>query len=136
MGLQSAYQTPNRTLTMRALGIVLVSSVLINSCLTQDSGEDETRPQDVFDTIAWAAIWVNAIGLYAGRQEAPWRRGPPGVGVPDDLPNIYIPNELTANEIVRAMKITGKNQMVIEENQLLDFLDFHFKESAEKSTPP
>ena len=72
----------------------------------------------MFDTIAWAAIWVNAIGLYAGRQEAPWRRGPPGVGVPDDLPKIYIPNELTANEIVRAMKITGKDQMVIEENQV------------------
>jgi len=88
----------------------------------------ETQPKDVLDTGAWLANWLMAIGLYAGRQERPWRRR----GEPlDGLPNIYIPNELTGNQIVRALKLTGKEQMVIEENELLDFLNFHVMQKDE-----
>jgi len=109
---------------MKIFGIVLVGSL----CgLTQGAspGSDETRPQDILDTMAWAANWVFEIGMYAGRQERPWRRR--DEGELDDLPKIYIPNELTGNEIVRALKKTGKEQAVIEENEFLDFLDFHVK---------
>jgi len=83
----------------------------------------ESEPQDVLDTGVWLANWFLAIAFYAGRQERPWYRDYRAPS--DDLPNIYIPNELTGNEIVRALKITGKEQMVVEENEYLDFLNFN-----------
>ena len=70
----------------------------------------------VLDTGVWLANWFLAIASYAGRQERPWYRNYRAPS--DDLPNIYIPNELTGNEIVRALKITGKEQMVVEENEV------------------
>merc|ERR1711962_138600 len=83
----------------------------------------DKEPQDAIDTGAWLANWLAAVGSYASRQELPWRRR--YEGPVEDLPNIYIPNELTGNEIVRALKLTGKKQMVVEENEYLDFLNFH-----------
>ena len=56
------------------------------------------------------------MGLYAGRQEMPWSR--PGCNTLPDLPKIYIPNTLTGDEIVRALKLTGKEQMVAEKNEV------------------
>jgi len=82
-----------------------------------------SNTSDVLDTGAWLANWLMAIGLYAGRQERPWSRD--SKEPLDDLPNIYIPNELTGNQIVRALKLTGKEQMVIEENEYLNFLNFN-----------
>ena len=70
----------------------------------------------VLDTAAWVLNWLASVGSYAGRQERPWRR--PRDEPLDDLPKIYIPNELTGNEIVRALKLTGKEQMVVEENEV------------------
>ena len=70
----------------------------------------------VIDTGAWLANWFIAIASYASRQERPWRRR--YEGPVEDLPNIYIPNELTGDEIVRALKLTGKKQMVVEENEV------------------
>ena len=94
--------------------------------------------------MAWASNWIMALGLYAGRQPrrgyAVWpgygydrvrpgygHYGPgtastyPGYGrfdLVDDLPKIFIPNELTGNEIVRAIKTTGKQQMLTENNMV------------------
>ena len=78
----------------------------------------------VLDTGAWLANWLMAIGLYAGRQERPWSRD--SKEPLDDLPNIYIPNELTGNQIARALKLTGKEQMVIEENEVMPKVFFRF----------
>jgi len=91
--------------------------------------EDSTTPQDVLDTAAWVLNWLASVGSYAGRQERPWRR--PRDEPLDDLPKIYIPNELTGNEIVRALKLTGKEQMVVEENEFLNFLNFHVMRSED-----
>jgi len=82
----------------------------------------DTQPQDVLDTGAWLAYWLAAVGSYAGRQEQPWMRR---YRQPlDDLPDIYIPNELTGNQIVKALKLTGKKQMVIEENEYRNYYRF------------
>ena len=51
----------------------------------------------VLDTLAWAANWITSVGLYAGRQERPWGRDDSAAH--EDLPNIYIPNELAGSEI-------------------------------------
>ena len=65
--------------------------------------------------MAWASNWIMALGLYAGRQP---RRGYGRFDLVDDLPKIFIPNELTGNEIVRAIKTTGKQQMLTENNMV------------------
>ena len=74
----------------------------------------------VFDTAAWVANWIVSVGSYAGRQQRPWRRSPDETL--ENMPNIYIPQQLTANEIVRALKLTGKPQMLVEKNEV--FLDY------------
>ena len=57
-----------------------------------------------------------ALGAYAGRQERPYRRQD---DTPlDDLPDVYIPNELSANEIEKAFSLAGKKQAVIEANEV------------------
>ena len=76
----------------------------------------------VLDTLAWAANWITSVGLYAGRQERPWRRDDSEAH--EDLPSIYIPNELTGSEIVRALKLTGTEQMLAEKNEVL--VNYHF----------
>ena len=71
----------------------------------------------VFDTAAWVANWIVSVGSYAGRQGgSPWRRSPDETL--ENMPNIYIPQQLTANEIVRALKLTGKQQMLVEKNEV------------------
>ena len=65
--------------------------------------------------MAWASNWIMALGLYAGRQP---RREYGRFDLVDDLPKIFIPNELTGNEIVRAIKTTGKQQMLTENNMV------------------
>ena len=75
----------------------------------------------VFDTAAWVANWIVSVGSYAGRQQRPWRRHPSETL--ENMPKIYIPQQLTANEIVRALKLTGKQQMLVEKNEVsLDYV--------------
>ena len=58
-----------------------------------------------------------ALGAYAGRQERPYRRQD---NTPqNDLPDVYIPNELNANEIGKAFSLAGKKQAVIEANEVI-----------------
>ena len=64
------------------------------------------------------ANWIISIGSYAGRQVRPYNR-PNNEEPLVDLPKIYIPNELTGNEIVRALKLTGKEQMIVENNEVI-----------------
>ena len=71
----------------------------------------------VFDTAAWVANWIVGVGSYAGRQQRPFRRSPEGETL-ENMPSIYIPQQLTANEIVRALKLTGKQQMLVEKNEV------------------
>lgn len=84
---------------------------------------EEPRTSDVLDLGAWLGTWFMAIGAYAGRQERP-HHGPDSFGTKDDLPNVYIPNELTGNAIERAFKLGGQQQAVTEVNELLDYLKF------------
>ena len=78
----------------------------------------------VFDTAAWVANWIVSVGSYAGRQQRPFSRGGPPEGETlENMPSIYIPQQLTANEIVRALKLTGKQQMLVEKNEVsLDYV--------------
>ena len=70
----------------------------------------------VLDLYAWATTWYFALGAYAGRQERPYRRQDK---TPlDDLPDVYIPNELTGNELEKAFSLAGKNQAVTEANEV------------------
>ena len=89
-----------------------------NYCSVQKCDINTIEFSIVLDTLAWAANWITSVGLYAGRQEGPLGRADSKPY--EDLPNIYIPNELTANEIVRALMLTGKKQMV-EENKEVTF---------------
>jgi len=97
------------------------------SCLSAIDCQEKSAngQQDVLDTVAWAANWIASVGLYAARQDRPYNR--PSDDILEDLPKIYIPNELTGNEIVRALKLTGKDQMLTENNEMLKFLDFHMR---------
>merc|ERR1711974_11042 len=90
---------------VKPLLAALLCFLLINSsdCQeeTKDAREKIEGTMDVLDTFAWASNWFMALGLYAGRQP---RRGYGRFDLSDDLPKIFIPNELTGNEIVRAIK--------------------------------
>ena len=70
---------------------------------------------------AWVGTWFMAVGAYSGRQERPFR-GPQEVrpfgSINDDLPDIYIPNELTGNEITEAFRLGGQKQAVVEVNEV------------------
>ena len=70
----------------------------------------------VLDLGAWVGTWMVALGAYAGRQERPYRRQDDTPK--DDLPDVYIPNELSANEIEKAFSLAGKKQAVIEANEV------------------
>ena len=70
----------------------------------------------VLDLGAWVGTWMVALGAYAGRQERPHRRQDDSPK--DDLPDVYIPNELSANEIEKAFSLAGKKQAVIEANEV------------------
>jgi len=93
-------------------------------CVTLTNGIaiEEPRTSDVLDLGAWLSTWFLAIGAYSGRQERPGRRD--SFGTKEDLPNVYIPNELTGNEIERAFRLSGQKQAVTEVNELLDYLSF------------
>jgi len=119
---------------IKLLLAAILCLILINSSDCQeelkDSKEKEEGTMDVLDTMAWASNWFMALGLYAGRQP---RRGYGRFDLVDDLPKIFIPNELTGNEIVRAIKTTGKQQMLTENNMLLDYLDFMVSQNKEST---
>ena len=74
----------------------------------------------VLDLGAWVGTWMVALGAYAGRQERPYRRQDDTPK--DDLPDVYIPNELSANEIEKAFSLAGKKQAVIEANEVRNCL--------------
>jgi len=95
-------------------------------CLHLTSGiaiEEPKQPSDVLDLAARVGTWFLAMGAYSGRQERPYGR-PDEFGTNDDLPDVYIPNELTGSEIEKAFRLSGHKQAVIEINELLDYLSF------------
>ena len=73
-----------------------------------------------------------AVGAYSGRQERPFR-GPQEVrpfgSINDDLPDIYIPNELTGNEITEAFRLGGQKQAVVEVNEVKPAFHQYFSTS-------
>lgn len=83
---------------------------------------EEPHTSDVLDLGAWVGTWMVALGAYAGRQERPYRRQDDSPK--DDLPDVYIPNELSANEIEKAFSLAGKKQAVIEANEMLNYLEW------------
>jgi len=91
--------------------------------LTNGIAIEEAKQSDVLDLAAWLGTWFLSIGAYAGRQERPYGR-PDDFGTKDDLPDVYIPNELTGNELERAFRLGGQKQAVTEINELLEYLNF------------
>jgi len=87
------------------------------------STEDGPSKNDVLDTAAWIGGWILAVGSYAGRQNRrPSYNG--YIGYAEDLPKIYIPNQLTAGELNRALRLTTEKQAVTEVNEMSSFIDF------------
>merc|ERR1712226_1340171 len=60
-------------------------------------------------------------GAYSGRQERPYRREFDEL---EDMPEVFIPSELTGNQIERAFRMAGTKQAVPEINELLKYLEF------------
>merc|ERR1719232_720391 len=100
-----------KVLLLCAIGVHFSSAIAV----------EEPHTSDVLDLTAWYTTWMVALGAYAGRQERPWRRRGETL---DDLPDVYIPNELTGNEIERSFSLAGKNQAIIEVNELMQYLEF------------
>jgi|ERR1712038_1372089 len=111
--LEVGETTMIRILLLCAVGVHLSSAIEI----------EEPRTSDVLDLGAWVGTWLVALGAYSGRQERPYRRSR-DQGPLDDLPDVYIPNELTANEIEKSFSLAGKKQAVIEANEMLQWVEF------------
>ena len=69
----------------------------------------------VLDLAAWVTTWVMAMGAYSGRQERPYRREFEEL---EDMPEVFIPSELTGNQIERAFRMAGTKQAVPEINEV------------------
>jgi len=82
---------------------------------------EEPNKSDVLDLAAWVTTWVMAMGAYSGRQERPYRREFEEL---EDMPEVFIPSELTGNQIERAFRMAGTKQAVPEINELLKYLEF------------
>lgn len=102
---------------------ILLLCAIIGVHLSSAIEIEEPRTSDVLDLGAWVGTWMVALGAYSGRQERPYRRSR-DQGPLDDLPDVYIPNELTANEIEKAFSLAGKKQAVIEANEMLQWVEF------------
>ena len=78
----------------------------------------------VIDTTAWFAYGLIALSLYVFRQPSNVLDQGPFSHSWENLPKIFIPNNLTGPEIWRALRTTSKAQMLVENTKVGPFFPY------------
>ena len=84
-----------------------------------------SNPFSVIDGTAWFAYALMALSLYVFRQPSYVLDQGPFSHRWENLPKIFIPNNLTGPEIGRALRTSSKAQILAENNKVGPFFQFN-----------